>query len=233
MGGLQAFGGLCEATAGGALALTTSWSVVGPVVGCGIMAHGFDHYIAGMNAVFSGNPTETMSARAMQQTGMSPEAAHFVDGTVSIIATMGAIHMAKTGVRMAGSSMMVNQTKVGSAFNVSKTASQRGNDTITLYRAVKPDELIDIQKTGVFRNLGHAEGKYFTTSIESASSYAKQAVNGLGDPPYTVVKTQATSNILEGIQGATVDGGIPAWVIPDQKLEGLVPEIMNWMGVPK
>ena len=32
-----------------------------------------------------------------------------------------------------------------------------------LYRVVQPAELADTQKTGVFRNLGYAEGKYFTT----------------------------------------------------------------------
>jgi len=33
--------------------------------------------------------------------------------------------------------------------------------------------------------------------------------------------------------GHFVDGGIPAWVIHDQSLEGLIPEIVTWMAVPK
>lgn len=59
-------------------------------------------------------------------------------------------------------------------------AAERGT---TLYRAVGPAELADIQANGILRNLGSAEGKYFTTSAEAASSYAKQAVSAFGDPP--------------------------------------------------
>src|SRR5436309_3646246 len=58
----------------------------------------------------------------------------------------------------------------------------------TLYRAVGPAELADIQANGILRNLGSAEGKYFTTSAEAASSYAKQAVSAFGDPPYTLIQ---------------------------------------------
>lgn len=62
--------------------------------------------------------------------------------------------------------------------------------TTTLYRAVQSAELDDIQATNMFRNLGSAEGKYFTTSAEAASSYAKQAVNAFGDSPYTLIQTR-------------------------------------------
>jgi hypothetical protein len=43
---------------------------------------------------------------------------------------------------------------------------------------VNPAELADIEAIGVFRNLGAAEGKYFSTTAESAASYAKQAFYG-------------------------------------------------------
>jgi hypothetical protein len=49
-------------------------------------------------------------------------------------------------------------------------ADVAGKGGTTLYRAVGPAELTDIQKTGVLRNLGSAEGKYFTTSTENAAS---------------------------------------------------------------
>jgi hypothetical protein len=68
---------------------------------------------------------------------------------------------------------------------------------------------------------------------KGASFYAKKAVTGFGDPPYTLVKTQVPNNILNGIPPALVDGGIPAWVIHDQSLERLIPEIVTWMAVPK
>ena len=148
---------------------------------------------------------------------MSHQTASFIDSGLSMGGTMGAaavIHSSRLAV-----------------FPNFRLPTQ-GPQTM-LYRAVQPVELADIQKTGIFRNLGDAEGKYFTTSIEGASSYAKKAVTGFGDPPYTLVKTQVPNNILSGIPPTFVDGGIPAWVIHDQSLEGLIPEIVSWMAVPK
>lgn len=102
----------------------------------------------------------------------------------------------------------------------------------TLYRAVGPAELADIEANGALRNLGSAEGKYFTTSGEAASSYAKQAVAGFGDPPYTLIQTRVPNSIFEGLTPATVDRGIPAWVIPNNRLPGLTPQVLPTMPIP-
>lgn len=102
--------------------------------------------------------------------------------------------------------------------------------TTTLYRAVGPDELTDIQETGQFINRGSAEGKYFTTSSEAASDYSRQAVEAFGDQPYTTVKTQVPSSSLPA--PVSVDGGIPAHVIPDGELPKLKPEILDTMAIP-
>lgn len=101
-----------------------------------------------------------------------------------------------------------------------------------LFRAVGPAELADIHATNAFRNLGSAEGKYFTTSAMDASSYAKQAVNGFGDLPYTLIETRVPKNIFTGLSPARVDRGIPAWVIPSERLPGLVPTPLNSMPIP-
>jgi len=77
--------------------------------------------------------------------------------------------------------------------------------------------------------LGSAEGKYFTTSALGASSYAKQAVRAFGDEPYTLIKTVAPQSALAGLESATVDSGIVAWVIPDQLLIGLIPRVLSSM----
>jgi hypothetical protein len=111
-------------------------------------------------------------------------------------------------------------------------AEEAGAGFTTLYRAVGPAELADIQTSGAFRNLGSAEGKYFTTSGETASSYAKQAVRAFGDPPYSLVQTRVPNSIFEGLSLATVDRGIPAWVIPSERLPGLTPNVMNYMLIP-
>lgn len=104
--------------------------------------------------------------------------------------------------------------------------------TTTLYRAVGPAELAHIQKTGKLVNLGSAEGKYFTTQAEAASSYARQAVKGFGDPPYTMVSTEIPTSAITPVMRATVDRGVPAVVVPDALLPGLVPRVHTSMPIP-
>lgn len=93
------------------------------------------------------------------------------------------------------------------AFGYGQVASgaKATRGTTTLYRAVGPAELAYIQKTGKLVNLGSAEGKYFTTQAEAASSYARQAVRGFGDPPYTMVSTEISSSAITPVMRATVD----------------------------
>ncbi|HRH78681.1 MAG TPA: hypothetical protein PK129_15145, partial [Cellvibrionaceae bacterium] len=104
--------------------------------------------------------------------------------------------------------------------------------TTTLYRAVTPAELADIKATGKLRNLGSAEGKYFTTSAGEASAYAKQAVKAFGDQPYTINKTDVSKDIFKNLTSVNVDRGIPAWVIPNDRLPGLVPQILDHSPIP-
>lgn len=94
-----------------------------------------------------------------------------------------------------------------------------------LWRAVKPAELEDIQATGIFRNLGSAEGKYFSTTAEGAASYAKQAFYGFKDPVYTLIRTVMPSSLLQQLGVQAVDQGVPAVVMPNQALSGLMPQI--------
>ena len=100
----------------------------------------------------------------------------------------------------------------------------------TLYRAVKPGELADIQETGQLINRGSAGGKYFTSSAEDAATYAKKAVNAFKDPPYTIIKAKVPTASLP--TPVSVDGGIPAYVIPNEALPGLTPQVMPTMPIP-
>lgn len=105
---------------------------------------------------------------------------------------------------------------------------------VSLYRAVGPSELSDIQSTGAFNNVLGIETKYFTTSGEKASEYAKKAVLGFGDDPYTIVKTDVHKNILnKPMFFAEVDGGIPAYVLPSNILLGLKPIALPYSPIPK
>jgi hypothetical protein len=103
---------------------------------------------------------------------------------------------------------------------------------ITLYRAVQPDELRDIQRTGRFVNKGSAEGKYFSLTGQGVSAYARQAVQAFRDPPYTLVTTRISQHALTPAMRATVDRGVPAVVIPDNLLLFLMPNIEDFMPLP-
>ena len=102
-----------------------------------------------------------------------------------------------------------------------------------LWRAVQPNELADILKTGAFRNLGFAEGKYFSTTAEGAASYAKQAFYGLGDAPYTLVKTEVPNSLLGQFPISLVDRNVPAIVLPNSALPGLVPRVVSHSPIPR
>ena len=120
---------------------------------------------------------------------------------------------------------------VGSALGKTSTMAAKGATT-SLYRAVGPAELASINKTGAFTNIAGIEGKYFTTSAAEASAYGKQAVRAFGDAPYTTVRTQVPNSFLNGLSPVKVDGGIPAWVLPTDRLKGLVPNVMNHSALP-
>jgi hypothetical protein len=66
----------------------------------------------------------------------------------------------------------------------------------TLYRAVGPEELADIQKVGGYRvKSGMAEGKYFFDTPEQASNFARM----MGKQPYTTTSVRVSgSNLAKG-----------------------------------
>ena len=81
-------------------------------------------------------------------------------------------------------------------------------------------------------SIGSAEGKYFSTTAEGAASYAQQAFYGLNDPPYTLIRTEAPSDLLQQLEIQAVDRGIPAVVVPNQALPGLTPQILHYFPLP-
>ena len=123
----------------------------------------------------------------------------------------------------------------GLGFGLGKVAILAGKalgKTATLWRAVKPQELLDIKLNGIFRNLGSAEGKYFSSTAEGAASYARQAVKSFGDPPYTIVKTEVPSKLLNKLDHVLVDREVPGVFVPDNSLQGLTPVILNHSPLP-
>lgn len=53
---------------------------------------------------------------------------------------------------------------------------------------------------------------------------------GFQDPPYTIIKTDVPTALLP--KPVSVDGGIPAYVIPNEALLGITPQVMPTMPIP-
>ncbi|MGE3556361.1 MAG: RHS repeat-associated core domain-containing protein [Candidatus Obscuribacterales bacterium] len=87
-GSLQMAGGALEAGIGAGLSLATcGW---GSAVGFPVMAHGMDHVLTGARTAISGRPQSTITAHALQRTGMSAESAHLLDAGIGMVGTLGA-----------------------------------------------------------------------------------------------------------------------------------------------
>ncbi len=142
-GGLQAVGGLFETGVGATLALGTSG--LGTWGGCAVMAHGMDHFIAGMNTLFSGEAKETMTSQGLQTAGIPPEAAHLIDGGLSMVATMGgaaAIQSSRTAtpiLKTLTTTTIVEETQVANNLNrfhyAAKNLSETGQTNIRILRS--------------------------------------------------------------------------------------------------
>ena len=93
---------------------------------------------------------------------------------------------------------------------------------MSLFRAVGPAELAQIEKTGNFMNIAGNEVKYFSTTLEGAQSYARQATRAFGDGPYTIVGSGIPTSAVRPDMLATVDRGIQTVVVPTKVLPQLV-----------
>ena len=105
---------------------------------------------------------------------------------------------------------------------------------VSLYRAVGDAELDVIRTTQrVPESLSGLEVKYFSATPEGASSYARQAVRGFGDPPYTLVEAQAPRSALPSDVLRQVDRNVPAVILPNGFLPQLGPaNIWPFMPIP-
>ena len=213
-GGLRAVGGAAQSFLGGSVVVagagpsaTGVGSLVGvPAIGLGSLAaaHGADHFQTGLRQLWTGRELDTVTSRGLQAAGLSQGTANLIDAGAGIALSAGAGFAAQSAAK----------------------------GTTPLFQAVGPAEFADIKATGALRNLGSAEGTYFTTSAAEASAYAKQAVKAFGDQPYTIIRTDVPNSIFKGLSPATVYRGIPAWVIPTDRLPGLAPSVMNRSPLP-
>lgn len=113
-------------------------------------------------------------------------------------------------------------------------AARAGGETVSLFRAVGDAELKVIQASGrVPASLSGLEVKYFSATAEGASSYARQAVRGFGDAPYTLIETQVSRSSLPASVLQQVDRNVPAVILPNSQLPSLGPaQVWTHMPVP-
>jgi hypothetical protein len=114
------------------------------------------------------------------------------------------------------------------------SAAGGGGEMVSLYRAVGDAELGVIRSTGrIPESLSGLAVKYFSATPEGAASYARQAVRGFGDAPYTLVETQVPRSTLPADVLLQVDRNVPAVVLPNTHLPLLGPaNVWSFMPVP-
>ena len=104
-------------------------------------------------------------------------------------------------------------------------------NSINLFRAVKPDELAQILQTNAFENPYGIINKYFTTSFADAQKYGLAAEKAFGDPPYSIVQTTIQNTNFQSLAPELlhiVEFGIQAVLIPTSELPVLSePEIIS------
>jgi hypothetical protein len=114
---------------------------------------------------------------------------------------------------------------------VGKELSYSTQNSVDLYRAIKPNEVNQILQTKSFINPYGIENKYFSTTLEGALQYARMAENAFGDPPYTIIKTSMLESNFNDIPldlKETVDRGINAILVPTNTLPLLsAPKILD------
>ena len=210
-GFFQMLGGGTEAMFGYSFAAFTAETGIGVAAGVAVGLHGTDVMCAGYGKMVDGVPYDTLTSQAMQAAGIPQDAANGIDAGLSLGGTMA------TGLALRASEASI-------------VVAEKTSRSTTLYRAVKPMELQDVVKTGKFRipvevKGMSAEGKYFTTSYESAKAYGDSAVEAFNDAPYTIIRTEVPSAVLPS--PVSVEHGIQAYVLPEASLDGLVPVILK------
>jgi hypothetical protein len=93
------------------------------------------------------------------------------------------------------------------------------DNTVSLYQAVGPNELMDIQTMNQFRAGPNSyEGKLFATSESDAAEFGRINVQ-LGGNPFTLVQADVPSSFADSLYQFEADGMAAVSVNPDQLSE--------------
>jgi len=102
-----------------------------------------------------------------------------------------------------------------------QAARKTDDEWVHLYRAVSPEELEDIMKTGgrLRVKLGHMEGKWFTTTPELAARWGKKLYRR---NPYEIIEVGVPKRVLDRFYGSPrLEAIDPAYYAE----EGLLPYV--------
>jgi hypothetical protein len=94
----------------------------------------------------------------------------------------------------------------------------KGGWRVELFRAVRPAELEQIDRTKSFQNPFGIETKYFSTTLEGAQKYARMAWK---DGLFTIVQTSIQRPTPNWNWNPYVDGGVPTVVLRSEDLPRL------------
>jgi hypothetical protein len=109
-GMMQATGGLTEACIGSGVIIGSGG--LGCVPGAIVTAHGLDNYIAGMNKLMTGKPTETVTSQLLQSTGLSSQTASLIDSSLSMVGTIGGTAILRANAPVISNSFKLPETSL-------------------------------------------------------------------------------------------------------------------------
>ena len=130
----------------------------------------------------------------------------------------------------------INQFYMGDLAETRQQLTRVPPGSIPLYRAVTDAELAHIQaKNSIGPSPSGLEVKYFSSTPEGASLYAKQAYSRWPqEGPYTLIRTSIPNGLIPPEMAAPyLDRGVPTITVPNAFLPQLArPEILPYMIVP-
>ena len=129
-GSMQAFGGLVETGVGAGMTYGTG-GILAPL-GWGLMAHGLDHTITGMNTAITGRSRDTVTSQLLQKTGMSSRTAGLVDSGISLAGSMGGAGALRAGQVAAfpNFSLSIASSNEKELFNFTRATAKHMNDKV-------------------------------------------------------------------------------------------------------
>lgn len=180
-GGLQAFGGIIETTAGAALGVATSWTGIGAVAGGVVAVHGLDTTQAGLRKMWSGEDVDTLTSGGLQAVGVPRGWANGIDTTISIVGSLGA-GVATAGVRAGAMVVPKALGEVGAVGEIGTEASE------TFYRGMSQADHAVLSKTGALPGT-------FETMISKSQAFASKYGDVLVEFQTKAGTTEALSQI--------------------------------------